>query len=552
MDDGGEKRPAGSGEESDQEEVGSLATEASRGMMWTSLSSLGARGLGFMTTIILTYWISQDQYGKANAAYEIALTLGFFCIPGLESELIRRKERFGQAATLTTIICVLPMLLGVGACMAAADPIAQWFDSDPFYLRTSMLIPLFMVVFVVGHAMLTKQMRFGTQSVIVLGGSMSNVGIAVSLALLLAQGSRGLAVVLGQCMREIVVRVLGAMFTGFGWLEKPTADRKLLKEMLGFGIPVYISEVLEHVATHWDNLFVARVFGDKSLGRYAVAYTIAYTPIHTVAQRSAGVVLAAVAQFAEDPERRREAVMRSLGAIMLVLMPTAVMIGLAGPRVVAILFPSKWTSDLTGLVAALSLVGIGLPMQYLPDYYFQAIGKPRATMVVMGMKVALMFLALHFFGRGFSIPIGSWGTLGVQGVEASAWAVSISFIVAGLGACSLLWLVDEIPIPWVLRQLVPCTVGTVLVIATVYGLRRLLGPATDNWIAPVIGENDRNLLLLILECVGAVAVYLVYQLAFHRERIKDIYNSLRGGDDEDEDGEDENDDEKGDGEDRGE
>ena len=93
MDDGGEKRPAGSGEESDQEEVGSLATEASRGMMWTSLSSLGARGLGFMTTIILTYWISQDQYGKANAAYEIALTLGFFCIPGLRMGMAYAEEQ---------------------------------------------------------------------------------------------------------------------------------------------------------------------------------------------------------------------------------------------------------------------------------------------------------------------------------------------------------------------------------------------------------------------------------------------------------------------------
>ncbi len=530
MSDGGEQG-SDAVEDVEHEEVGSLATEASRGMMWTSLSSLAARGLGFMTTIILTYWVSQDQYGKANAAYEIALTLGFFCIPGLESELIRRKEKFNQAATLTTLICLAPMLLGVGATMALADPVASYFDSDPLFLRTSMLIPVFMVVFVVGHAMLTKQMRFGTQSVIELGGSLSNVGIAVSLALLLGQGTRGLAVVLGQCMREIIVRVFGAIFTGFGWLEQPKYDKPLLREMLGFGIPVYISEVLEHVATHWDNLFVARVFGDKSLGRYAVAYTIAYTPIYTVAQSSAGVVLAAVAQFADDPERRRDALLRALGAILLVLMPTAVMIGLSGPRVVGILFPDKWTGDLTGLVAALSLVGIGLPLQYLPDYYFQAIGKPRATMVVMGMKVGLMFLALHFFGRGFTV--GPWSP---QGVEASAWAVSLSFIVAGIGACSLLWLVDEIPPLRILAQLVPCTVGTVLVIATVFGLRHWLGPPADNLVQPVVmGENTRNVLLLILECVLAVVVYLVYQLAFHRERLWDIVGSLLGRDDDDDD-----------------
>ena len=528
----------------DEEQVGSLATEASRGMMWTSLSSLGARGLGFMTTIILTYWIDQDQYGQANAAYEIALTLGFICIPGLESELIRRKEKFGQAATLTTVVCLVPMLLLCLGTMALAEPVARWFDTNAFFLRTSMLIPLSMVLFVVGHAMLTKQMRFGVQSLIELGGSLSNVGTAIALAAFLVADDSlikysGIAVVLGQCMREMVVRVGSAAATGFAWVERPKLDKPLLKEMFGFGIPVYISEVLEHGATHWDNLFVARVFGDKALGRYAVAYTIAYTPIYTVAQRSAGVVLAAVAQFAEDPERRRDALIRALGAILLVLMPTAVMIGLSGPRVVAILFPSKWTGDLAPLVAALSLVGIGLPLQYLPDYYFQAINKPKATMAVMGMKLTLMFLALIFVGQSVVQGAGgdklfALGSLRMVGVEASAWAVSISFIVAGLAACSLLYFVDRIPPLRILTQFVPCTVGTLLAVGVTALARHLLGPSTDNMLIPVIGPNSNNVLLLFVECGGAVAIYLVYQFAFHRERIMDIINAVLGRGDDDE------------------
>lgn len=502
-----DNEPMAMDEDAELEVPESLGKEVTRGMLWTSLSSLMARALGFATTIIIVNWLDQDDYGRANAAVTIAGTIGFLLIPGLESELIRRKRRFGEAATQAFMLCNLLMLLLCSVSFVHADWIAALFNAPGagFYLRVALAVPVMDTLFVLGNVLLCRHLRFGLQSVLEFGGSCTNVGTAVGLA---ASGFGGLAVVLGHVLREGLIRVGSTVATGLRWLRRPRKDTELLREMLAFGIPVYISELFEFAATNWDNLFVSRVFGPSALGAYAVAYTISYTPIYTVATRTSAVVLAAVARFADDVERRHEAVLRSLGAVMMLLSPAAVLIMLEGPRVVQLLFPDRWTAALGVLVVALAPVGIGLPMQFLVDYYFQAIGKPRATALVMGLKVALMFLALLLFGRGT--------------VGGAAWSVSGSFVAAGLLACSLLTIVDKIPLALVFRQLVPAAVGTTVMGLTIHGIAR--------W-APL----SSNVLMMTVEIVGGGVIYVVYQLLFHRARVMDILGTLLGWNDDDDD-----------------
>ncbi|MCC6750127.1 MAG: oligosaccharide flippase family protein [Deltaproteobacteria bacterium] len=481
----------------------SLATEASRGMLWTSVSSLAARGIGFLSTILLTRWMSKEEYGRASAVYTIAIGLAHFSGPGLSSELIRRRERFKDAATLGTMFCTVIVLTLSAAAFAFADPITRFFDAPgaAHYLRAGLVLALVHVVLMMGDIILTRELRFGAQALLELGGSSLMVAVALGLA---ATGWGGFAVVLGQVVREVVLRLGSTALTGFGWLGRPRWDGPLLREMLAFGVPIYISESFDHIATNWDNLFVGKVLGMEALGAYAVAYNLAYVPIYTVTQRSSSVVLAAVARFSDDVKRRREAILRALGAILLVLFPAAALVMFTGPRVVAILFPAKWTDTVSSLVTALSLVGIGLPLQFLPDYYFQAIGRPRATTVVMAIKVVLMFGALFLFGR--------------QNVVHAAWAVSTSFIVAGLLACALLKVVDEIPFGRVLLELAPALIGSTLLAATILGLRRVL-------------HLDSQLVMFALEVIAGGTVYLGYLLLFHRGQVMDIVRSLVGRDD---------------------
>lgn len=482
------------------QQVGSLSKQATWGMLWNSLSSLIGRGLGFLNTIILTYWIDRADYGQANAAYVIAMTIYFLAIPGLGSDLIRRRERFEDAASLSVVICSLLALIFGGTVFVFADKITLFLNATgaTFYLRIAVIIPIVITPLLTANCILFRQMRFGTQSLLELGGSLANVGTAICLAM---KGLGGLAMVIGQILREGIINISATIITGLRWFRKPQWDSVLIRQMLNFGIPVYISELLEFAATNWDNLFIAKSFGAQALGSYAVAYTISYTPIYTITQRTSAVVLASVAQFADDHFRRKRAILRCLGAILLFLTPVVVLIMFDGPRVVQWLFPNRWTNDLSSLVVALSLVGIGLPLQILPDYYFQAIGRPRATVLVMVMKVTLIFGALFLFGR--------------QNVVSAAWAVSISFLLAGLLACSLLVIVDNISARAIISELLPALVGGAVMAGVILEIRHVL-------------QITSNVFMLLIETSGSCLVYLSCMLIFNRRQLQDVYHSLRG------------------------
>jgi O-antigen/teichoic acid export membrane protein len=486
-------------EEEDQTDYG-MSRRASRGMLWSSLTALTCRGLGFANTIVLTHLMGKPEYGRANAAYTLASSIYQFSSPGLIGELIRRRERFEEAATLGTSFCAVIVLMLSAAAIVFAGPITTAFNAagTAGYLRLATIIGLSGTLLMMADVLLCRGLRFGTQSLLELCGTLSMLGAAISLA---ASGWGGLALIIGQVLREVVVRVGGTAVTGFGWLRRPRWDWPLLKQMLSYGIPLYIAGLLNHIATTWDNLFIGKVLGMEMLGAYAAAYALTYVPVYTISERITTVFYSVVVQFVDDRERRWKALLRSLSAVLIFMAPVVVLTMLDGPRVVTLLFSAKWQVTVAPLVTCLSLVGAGLPLQLMPDYYFGALGVTRAVIGIMAVKVVLLFSGLFLFGR--------------TDIQAAAWTVSGSFVVSGLLAFSMLYWLDHIPPRSLVRVLVPGTVGGLLMGLSIYGLRRAL-------------PFSSNLLMLIIEVATGCAVYVAYQLLFHRERIMDILGAFLG------------------------
>ena len=477
-----------------------MGKRATRGMLWSSLTALVCRGLGFGNTIVLTHLMGKREYGRANAAYTLAMSVYQFSNPGFIGELIRRRERFEEAASLGTAIASAIVLLLSAVALVFAGPITSAFNAGgtETYLRLAVAIGLAGNVLMMGDVLLCRELRFGAQSLIELVGTLCLVGSAVGLA---ATGWGGIALIIGQVARELVVRVGGTALTGFSWLRRPRWDPALLKQMLSYGIPLYVAGILNQIATTWDNLFVGKMLGMEMLGAYAAAYSLTYVPVYTISERITTVFYSVVVQFIDDRERRWKAVLRSLGAVLIFMAPVVVLTMLDGPRVVALLFSAKWQSTVAPLVTCLSLVGAGLPLQLMPDYYFGALGVNRAVIGIMVVKVVLLFSGLFLFGR--------------TDIQAAAWSVSGSFMITGLLAFSMLHFLDHIPLASLLRVLLPAAVGGLLMAFSIVGLRRVL-PLTS------------NLLMLIVEMAVGCIVYVAYQLVFHRERIMDILGAFLG------------------------
>jgi O-antigen/teichoic acid export membrane protein len=477
-----------------------MSRRATRGMLWSSLTALGCRGLGFVNTIVLTHLMGKPEFGRANAAYTLAMSIFQLSNPGFPSELIRRRERFDEAATLATSVAGGIVLVFAAVALIFAGPITTIFNAagTATYLRWAVGIALMGTLLMMADVLLCRQLRFGAQSIIELIGTLGLIGCSIGLA---GIGWGGMALIVGQVVREAVVRTGGTALTGLGWLRRPRWDWPLLKQMLSYGVPIYVAQMLNQIATTWDNLFVGKVLGMEMLGAYAAAYSLTYVPVYTISERITNVFYAVVVQFIDDQERRWNAVLRSLRAVMIFMAPVVVLTMLDGPRVVTILFSAKWQVSVAPLVTCLSLVGAGLPLQLMPDYYFGALGVNRAVVGIMVVKVVLLFSGLFLFGR--------------HDLQSAAWAVSGSFIITGLLAYSMLHVLDRIPVARLAAALLPAAAGGLLMGLAIHGLRRVL-------------PFSSNLIMLIVEVAAGCAVYLAYLLAFHRAHIKDILGAFLG------------------------
>jgi O-antigen/teichoic acid export membrane protein len=477
-----------------------MAKSATRGMLWTSVTAIVCRGLGFANTIGLTYFMGKPEYGRANAAYTLAMSVYSFSNPGLIGELIRRRERFAEAATLGTSVAGSIVMLLSAIALVFAESITAAFGAEGSagFLRLSVVIALAGTLFMVGDVLLCRQLRFGTQSLIEFLGTICLVGSSMGLA---AAKWGGIALIIGQVLRELVVRFGHVAVTGLGWVRRPRWDWPLLKQMLSYGIPLYIAGILNQIATTWDNLFVGKVLGMDVLGAYAAAYSLTYVPVYTITEKITGVFYAVVVKFIDDRERRWAAMQRSLTAVLILMAPVVVLTMFVGPRFVALVFSARWQDTVAPLVTALALVGAGLPLQLMPDYYFGALGINKAVIGIMAVKVVLLFGGLFAFGR--------------ESVVTAAWTVSLAFIVAGLLAFAMLHVLDKMPIGMLVRVLLPGLVGGVVMGLAIWGVRRVL-------------PFSSNLLMMVIEmAVGGVA-YLAYELVFHRPQIMDIFGAFLG------------------------
>ncbi|MCB9556713.1 MAG: oligosaccharide flippase family protein [Deltaproteobacteria bacterium] len=483
------------------EHSGGLGKRTARGILWTAFSGLLGRGAGFASTAVLTYLMGQEQYGLATTALAVVFSVPTLFSIQLRPELVRRRQRFADAAMLNLIYGSLLLLIPTTLCLVYIDPLLAWFNASDAksYLQLALLLPLIDRLLHTGHVLLSRNLRFGVIGSLELASTASHITTALSMAY---AGFGGLAVVCGRMARVVVSGVGANIASGLKWLKSPPlADGALIRELLAFGVPLTVVFLVESFTAQGDNLFVAKMFGSQALGVYAVAYTVAYTPVNTVTERIGSGLFSAVARFADDVPRRHSALHRSLSAGALMIIPVAAGIALCGPALVHVVFPNRWSDELAAVISGLGLMGAGIVVHDLADQYLLAVGRPLALLISRSLRLALLAAALLLLGRSSLVRC--------------AWSVSAAFIAGGAVSLLMLAAFDRLALGRLIAQIMPALLGTALMAAAVLGLRRLV----------VFAQPWQSLLV---EATCGALIYGLYAFVFHRQRLLDILNTLRG------------------------
>jgi lipopolysaccharide exporter len=479
----------------------SLATRTVLGALWTVTASTGGRALGLVGTLLLATVLSPAEYGEANVASILALSVSTLTSLGLRQYVVATP---GAGNDVVFHVTVYHVLLGWAALLALAllgTRIAPFFDAP----MLGALVPGMAIaaaldrVGYVPFTVLVRDMRFKVLGLQQLAGEVTYVAVALGLAL---AGFGPQAIVAGNILRSgVQLLILTGAVHWRSWLCPHRLRMATTRELLRFGIPQSAGSILHFVSSKWDNLLVARMFGTAVVGQYNFAYNLADIPASQVGEQVGDVLLPSFARLG-DAEARRKGLARSIGLLALTLYPMAIGLGATAFTLREAFLGNQWHL-VGGMLAILSVLSVARPVGIIVGTYLQSQKRP-VTLMLLGVVKVLAVVSL--------LPL-----LGQLGPLWACVAIGVAF---GIHAVASLWTLRR-------QEGVPATL-----LAASLG-RPLL--ACIPLACAAVGARSVGLMLgwppgvrLVLETGAGVLGYAAGTYLFARPLARDVMDLLKG------------------------
>jgi PST family polysaccharide transporter len=472
-----------------------LARDAARGALLSISSGMGARAIGLLSTLLLARFLSPGEYGEVTVAAVLVMTATQLSTLGLGQFLIAEPTADRTLAFHVTAYHLLSGLLALGLVLAGGRVLEGALDAPGMahYLPGLAAAALCDRLAYVPERLLVRDLRFG-----VLSGARTGAELAYSLGTVLfaALGFGAAAVVAGNVARSLVRSTLFiAAVARRDWLEPNRLTLEKTRRLFVFGVPMALGASCQFAARRWDNLLVSHFFGPGPVGAYNLAYNLADVPAIQVGEQIGDVLLPSFSRL--EPERRANALIRSMALLGLVVFPLAVGLGAVAPTLVACLFDRRWTA-IGPMLVLLSALSVTRPVGWTVASYLQALQRPGLILWLELVKLACLVGGIVTFGR--------WSPLWTCG------AVGLAFALHALASLVVVSRVEAVSVRESVGSLLPALGACVPLVAAVLAVRSAAGS---------LGEPKPWLSLLLQVLAGALG-YGAGAFVFARRSSEDL------------------------------
>ncbi len=480
----------------------SLARTTARGALWTIVSSMGARSIGVLGTLVMTRFLSPAQIGEVSTAAIIAMTANWATIWGFGQYTVV-KGRGPETAEVRWHATVAYMVLGavsLGLVALFGGGLAPFFAAPAAaaYMPAMALAIYIRRLGAIPERVLQRELRFRAAGMAVMLGELVYTLTALTLA---ATGHGGWSIVIANIVQScVVVAVLVGAAGIASWATPVRLKWSRFADMLRYGLPLGVQGLAHGASRYWDNLMISHFFGPGPTGAYNMAYNLADIPAVQVGEQLAMVLMPSMAEL--PVERRPRALERSTALLSLIIFPLAVGLGLIAYPLVDLILPANEWQLVAPLLVVLACLSVFRPVFWVLSAYLEAESKTNRLMVLELAKLALLTIGIVILQR--------------FGLRAASGAVGIAF---GLTAIAGVILVSrEGPSPGrlvagFLQPLAACAAMAAAVSGTHRGLL-------------AIGWDHPAILLAAMIVVGAGS-YVVAALVICRDTARDLLGLVK-------------------------
>jgi lipopolysaccharide exporter len=375
------------------------------GILWSTLTYIGSRGVTMLTTIVLARLLVPEEFGLVAAVLVYLGLIELMSDLGMNATVVYEQQegvtkRIDVAFTLNFGFALILCAVGI----AAAPLIAKLFEldghADLFRLGATSVV--FTAFGNIHDSLLLREMNFRRRAIpqLVRAGVRGVVSIGLALA-----GVGATSLVVGMIAGSACWSA--ALWILTGYRPRPSLDRGIVRSMAAYGSGAVILEVVSVVTQRVDQLAIARVLGAPALGLYTVAFRIPETLIDSVSWNVSVVAFPALA-------RKRATDEGGLGAATLGLMryqalyavPVATGLAVLATPLIVVLFGHNWTAA-GGVMSAIAVLsGITAIVFPLGDV-FKAMGRQR-TLVALNLLQIPLFIVVVVLAAQSGIVAVAW------------------------------------------------------------------------------------------------------------------------------------------------
>lgn len=295
----------------------------------------------FGSVILLSRLLTPSDFGLMAMTAPIIAFAGLFQDLGLSQATVQKA-----ALTHDEINAFFWINVGLGLLLsllvAAAGPLAGWYYGDERVVALTIAMGFLVFVGAAGNqhsALLSRRMAFGTLALIDALGTVGGLGLSIAGALMF---KNYWALYAGAVAATLIPTL--AFWVASKWKPSRPVFVRGLRTMLKFGAGITSFNFMNFFARNLDNVLIGRAYGDRALGYYDRAYKLLLFPLQRFVWPLSGVMVPVLSRLTNEPERYRNAYLKTLVPLTLATWPGIVWAFVFSDTLIPALLGEQWSA----------------------------------------------------------------------------------------------------------------------------------------------------------------------------------------------------------------
>ncbi len=333
---------------------GALRSRTVRAIGHMGLGGALGKVISLGATLIMARLLSPADYGLMAIAMVVIGFVGFFNEVGIGSAIVQKPKLSTSEVNGCFAITILASLL-LFALTAAASPLLARFFSNP---QLEGMISVLASAFILGSfgtvpmAFLRKELHFKA----IAGIAFLAIVLQSAVCLVLAWQGFGAWSLVWGFLAASTVQSLGAFWLS-PWRPRGAYGMREASGLVLYGLKVTSSRVFWYLYTNADKVIVGKVLGERALGIYDMAFSLATLPSSQITTLATNVASPLFSKLQSDLSKLTSFILHFTRGIAYVTYPALIGMLVCSHELVAVLLGDKWT-DLLIPFGALCLMGL--------------------------------------------------------------------------------------------------------------------------------------------------------------------------------------------------